>query len=316
MLEDIVDMAVLAETEHSETKAKFWIEIGKIFETNGVPSYKIPMKIITQIHYKLHKIEGYEDAQINNGHFYRVMKTQFWGTKLKESDQNPPKGDGDSSINTKNIDLLKFIQDLRECGRIIEQSVKGTAIQLDEWSKDLIRDLEQSLKIIRDTMDDKQKIPPNTHTIFKAILAEHVGIYSIAKAYQLTRYEHISQINAWLTNKQLKKFENGGEPNILEIFKPKSRDMAVFMGWYGIQCKCGSWRVESLYNDKHEIKCHDCDNVFEGKSATHCKYCQVPLYNEDIKIILEQSKIKKGSKQKTGNCPSCGTELRVPEDYS
>ena len=316
MLADIVDMAVNAEIENSKTKAKYWVEIGKFFETNGVPAYKIPMKIITEVHGKLHKIPGYEEVQINNGHFYRTMKTQLWGTKLPKSDPNPPKGDGDSSINTENEDLLKFIQDLRECGRIIEQSVKEATVSLDKWTKDLGRDLEQSLKIIRDTMDDKQKIPPNTHTMFKAVLAEHAGIYAIAKAYQLTRYEHISQVEAWLTKKQLKKFENGEEPNILEIFQPKSRDMAVFMDWYGMPCKCGSWRVESLYNDKHEIKCYDCGNVFEGKTATHCKHCQVPLYNEDIKIILEHSAFKKGNRQRTGNCPSCGTELRVPEDYS
>ena len=101
------------------------------------------------------------------------------------------------------------------------------------------------------------------------------------KTFQKIKLNQYEKTGKFLTTKQIGFIQNGTVPKYLSLFKPDSRDTAIFQGYYGVSClDCKSWRIE----EKANLNCIDCDHSFQengikmsalsdstiqGKAGTH-----------------------------------------------
>ena len=106
-----------------------------------------------------------------------------------------------------------------------------------------------------------------------------------------------------LTAKQGKKFQMGDKASQLPLLKPTTRDTAVFLDYFGVQCEeCDSRRIRTKPDTKN-VECYDCGKEFPAKTISKCRYCQMPLYKENLKHIADTKK-----------CNNCNTEIILPEE--
>ena len=122
-----------------------------------------------------------------------------------------------------------------------------------------------------------------------------------------SNYLQYQKIGSFLTTKQIGHIQNGITRKSLPLFKPDSRDTALFQKYYGLSCpECKSWRVYELIAEKSDgsnLGCYDCGISFKEKTVSKCRYCQIPLYKERLVHII-----------KTGRCEECNNENRLPEE--
>ena len=136
------------------------------------------------------------------------------------------------------------------------------------------------------------------------ILLEAATASSITKAgetFQTLKLQEYHKLGKHLTSKQIGKFQEGIIPECASIFKPDSRETALFGKFSGFQCsKCKSWRVTG---HPSSLCCIDCNHIFKEKSINKCWHCQIPLYKERLVHIV-----------KTGRCEECNNENILPEE--
>lgn len=168
----------------------------------------------------------------------------------------------------------------------------------------------QELRWCRDralaAASQKEKVVPESSHLFKAALAEGGGLLKVAENYHTAQIYLIRQGRKWIDSKQAHKFGKGREPNMLELFRPKSRDEAIYHNWYGLQCpECKSWRVQRQTTAAGTgCECTDCRHMFPGHTATTCQSCFLPLYQEVIEAACKNK----------NRCPQCGHVLWLPDE--
>ena len=230
------------------------------------------------------------------------------------SNQIPPTVLQNSSSNL-NTEFIEEIRELRGACDLIMFALKnlkndsGDPIEIKKLLTakqyaNFMEELKTNIMIIRTTFDEKTKVPQNTHNLFKACIAIEAGLNAACKSYMAQRVLLLNKNSTFITNKQTNKFRNNEEPNILALYTPKTRDEAIYQNYYGVQCKCGSWRVKVKVGGNSNVQCIDCDAMFKGKTVSFCNYCQTPLYDDIIKKI-----------KKTGKCPECKTEVILPGSF-
>jgi len=159
---------------------------------------------------------------------------------------------------------------------------------------------ESILNIAEDAFNEKTKVPLNLQHLLLEEAATGSSITNAAKVFQKIKQAYYEKTGKFLTSKQIGFIQNGTVPKYLSLFKPDSRDTAIFQGYYGVSCPSyKSWRVEQ----KSRLHYIDCDHLFQEKTVSKCRHCQIPLYKERLLHIL-----------KTARCENCNTEIDLPEE--
>lgn len=310
----------LAEDTTVETKRQLWEDMGNELEISGYPKHKISVKIQNTIEAILREESGYE-IKINTRHYYRVMEKNNWQDEsfIHHTKKIDALGHREnSSIYTGiNSELVEFLAKMEKTIKRMQEKCKtltdndGNPLEIKEQipkaSYDtIIGELHEVNNIIDDENDDKSKVPQRLHHLFKTILQQQSGMFAVAKSFAYSRLYLLDHVHAWLTKKQANKFKLGVEPNQLPMYKPRTTDQALFMGFFGQQCnKCKSYRVRETVEEglNSKLYCIDCENVFDVVIVCHCKICQIPWYTEDIAKMT-----------KKGKCVSCKSDVRIPEE--
>jgi len=214
-----------------------------------------------------------------------------------------------SSLNTNNqsmIEIFSYIKQICDIGIIKVKEMKPFE---DIFGKKITREFyKQTMSIIENckyAFDGKTKVPTNTEQVLLECIAVASGdLTDGGVMYMKARTKLLKeQKKNILTTKQLSRYQNGDKISDLYLLKPHSRDIAIFLDYLGIQCiECDSWRIRKK-PDSSDVECYDCEKQFTSKTVTTCRYCQLPLYKEQLHHII-----------KTGRCESCNTENHLPEE--
>ena len=320
--------------EISPTLKQNYISLIDQLEIDGIPKEKIATigkQII--IEKKKHKMtaHGYEQEEITVGSWWRQIAKEKGCTDTKYSSVEVPEpSPQNTSINTKNkkpnirwIDHLKRTKDvcdlaitkLQECEDFEKiLTTKEIEILNHEWTS--------VLDIATDALDGKTKVPVNTQILLVTEASTMSSITNAGKTYLKVKEYQYNKMGDFITSKQIGHIQHGEIPKYLSLFKPDSRDTAIFQGFFGIPCmKCKSWRVEEKIGNGTNVRCIQCDNRFLAKTISKCKYCQIPLYKEDLldMITAYEQRVKNGFENDDGQpveypCPSCNVQNALPDE--
>ena len=211
-----------------------------------------------------------------------------------------------SSINTKNKRMVLLLSEgmdtFREAITKFKEMDELDKIFGEKQTSEFYRQMEIMLSNCKYAFDDKTKVPINTEHLLLEFLATTGSLSYGGQVFLKSKIEHIGVQIKYLTAKQATKFQKGDKQSKLPLFKPDTRDTAIYMGYYGVQCECKSWRVRQKA-DSNDLECFDCDAIFTAKTISKCRYCQIPLYKERLLHIV-----------KTGKCEDCNTDIDLPQE--
>ncbi len=309
----------ISSEKESETKLEYWGKMKDELIIAGYSDDLIGRTIKNSIEQRLWETK-YEKLDVprdefkwHSGHFYSGCKTNQL-TQLYNLPKSPVQ---DTSINTPVESRLKrlieitiiAIQKARESPLL---DSKITAQQYEEW--DILLD------ILEDTFNEKTKVPMNTEhlLLFRGAISESVTFAAVG--FFEDRMIQLKKIKKLLTGKQIGYYQDNDIKLQLSLFKPDSRDTAIFQKYYGLQCvKCDSWRVKELsvsLPDGSNLKCKDCEHTFYEKTVNRCRYCQMPLYKEHLHdmIVSHNQMVKNGNEDAGYPCVECQTENKLPQE--
>lgn len=257
-----------------------------------------------------------------------------------------------SSLNIKpeeeNKQWLDIIESQIEFLRSFRTKLSNSAFTSrlpDESKKSLeetLSHIKATISICNQVFDDRQSVPVEfQHFLAASFSAETnnfaAGLYiSQVKDYGATRSkesqaklkkmaelgEKIEKEDT-MTSKQGMKIILGIVKKVQPIFEPKNRNEALASGvYYGTQCPnpvCGSWRVY-LDTDKGRTfcRCYACDTKFDAKTATRCKFCYLPFYDEVLREMaktaeyIEESTVKVTCPNKKCDSRKNGQDIMMP----
>jgi len=206
-----------------------------------------------------------------------------------------------TSIYTKNPDMMLLCDDVINICRTIKEKAKECEPLEDIFGKKDMREFYRQRNTIlencKNAIDNKTKVPKNTELFLLECLATVLGnTKKCAQVLMEYNFKLLQKQNKFLTLKQATKFQKGGKQSQLLILKPISRDTAIYLDYTGIQCTCGSWRV-------NDYTCYDCDKKITTQHISKCSYCQIPLYKERLLHIV-----------KTTKCENCNEVIDLPEE--
>ena len=299
---DLAKDAVEAELDDtSRTKKDIWTKMGNELEISGYPKTDIARKIHTTIEEQLEK-KTKSPARVDNAHFYSVMLKHKWYTQRTTIDSSL-ENNGNSSINTRNKEVIECLKYTKEIINLMFHKLKDSDEIINTKSKDgkyLIQQWKQVLANCEAAFDDKRKVTTNTELILVSCLTTEMSTTRAAKSYMEKRVKLLSEQDSMLSKKQASKFLNRSKIT-LPILKPHNRDMAVFLGYLGQQCICGTWNT--VY-ESGKGKCLECNKVFTINTISKCRWCQGVFYTEDIPKL-----------KRTGRCvhESCLKEITLPK---
>jgi len=210
--------------------------------------------------------------------------------------------------NQRYVDYLKRTKDI--CTELIKKFEESLDIEksLDKKQLQFINhEWDAVLDIAENTFNEKTKVPLNLQNLLLIEAATASSITFAGMTFLKSSYLQYQKIGSFLTTKQIGHIQNGITRTSLSIFKPDSRDTAIFQKYYGLSCiECKSWRVYELIDRKQDgsnLGCYDCGISFKEKTISKCWHCQIPLYKENLVHII-----------KTGRCEECNNENRLPEE--
>ena len=284
-----------------------WVKMGSQLEIEGVPKTQISTIIRKDIEDKLYEKQfkefmSREDYRYTSSHYFRVMKKNNWTNPyMARNKLDPLKGSNNSSINTKNKEMTLLCYDIINICRLMIEKSKECNSFYDMFDKKEMKEFYRQRHTIinncKNAIDNKTKIPKNTESFLLESLATVLGnTNKCAQVFMEYNFKLLKEQNKFLTLKQATKFKKGGKQSQLLIFKPISRDTAIFLDYTGIQCSCGSWLVR-------DFTCYTCDKKIITQHVSKCNHCQIPLYKERLLHIV-----------KTNKCENCNEIVDLPEE--
>lgn len=295
--------------KESEIKKEYWAKMKTELELAGYEQNMIGRIIKNSIEEEEYN-QRFKDLGIpreeyvwHSGYFYRWCKAEGISHVFQKSPQR------DSSIYTqekeKIITLLEKTKLL--CDELLKK-IKTPTLMLefsDEKYNDFYSQWGIILGIDEDAIDEKQKIPSNTVHVLLQCLAIESSLHFGAETFLRSRVKMMEETGKFLTPKQATKFQRGEIGEQSAILDPKSRDIAIFCRYYGQQCSnCNSYCMkEFLDGMKTKIRCVKCGKVEDPATVAKCRFCQNPLYKEDLLHIV-----------KTGRCENCNEENHLPQE--
>ena len=304
--------------QDSGTRKELWLKMAEQLVDDGIPKDKVSSNIIklvtSQMRTQTKNPELRKNIRFNNSWFSLTMSEH--GYTDSERGHNKANPDRDQKIlpyDGQNSEFVNLLEDIRDTTQMIRERCKTISdkkgIPVDFKKEldiknyaELIRDLKTAAKIADNDTNLKTKVPENATWIFKKSMEVTATLVKIGNAFLQTRIKLNDKYNYFLTTKQAVKFSRGKEPNILPVFTPKNRDEAIFANWYGVKCKCDSWRVQAAKTGgANKVECVDCGNKFEAKTLISCPKCYILLYDRRL------------TQAKTGTCPGCKKPIDLPE---
>lgn len=312
---NLLDTAVENElSTNISTNESLWNKMGDQLEIEGIAKDATSAIMRKDIEDKLYEEEykeyiPREQYHWHSGYYYRVMKKQGrLNPALSKSNQSTPSGESDnSSINTKNSEMLLLCDSVIDiCKTIKDKSKESKSLDVIFGNKVMTEFYRQQNTMInncKNAIDNKTKIPQNTEMILLECLATVMGnANKCGQVFQKIIMQHMESQCKFLTQKQASKFQSGGKQSQLYLLKPTSRDFAVYEGYTGIQCTCGSWRVRPKSDHTSNWECYDCEKIMPKQHVCKCTHCQIPLYQDRILHII-----------KTGKCENCNEAVDLPQ---
>lgn len=304
-----------ATEQENEVKKDYWTKMKTELEVSGYPLSLIGRTIHDSIEEELWK-KKFKDLGIpreefkwHSGYFYRWCKTEGISQIYGKLNENIPLGD--SSINTDNAKekVIQLLEKTKELSNELIKKFKDTPQILQTFTQEQFNDFysqwETILKIDEDAIDEKTKIPDNTVHMLLQCLAVESSLTHGAEIFMRTRIKMMEDVKKFLTPKQATKFQRGEIKDQPPILNPKNRELAIFLRYYGQQCsKCNSFCMKEIIEGmKTKVKCITCNNIEDPTTIAKCRYCQIPLYKENLQHIV-----------KTGKCENCNEETTLPEE--
>jgi len=284
-----------------------WVQMGSQLEIEGVAKTQISTIIRKDIEDKLYEKQfkefmPREDYRYTSSHYFRVMKKNNWTNSfMARNNPDPLEGSNNSSINTPNKDMILLCYDVINICRIMIEKSKECNSFVDIFGKkdmnEFYRQRHTIINNCKNAIDNKTKVPKNTELFLLESLATVLGnTNKCAQVFMEYNFKLLQEQNKFLTLKQASKFQKGGKQSQLDILKPISRDTAIYFDYTGIQCSCGSWRV-------NDFVCYDCDKKITTSHISKCRSCQIPLYKERLLHIV-----------KTAKCENCNETVDLPAE--
>lgn len=317
----LVEEAVLEELRGEENNTSLkesWIKLGNQLEIDGVPKDEIATTAADLILTKKSEKFGMPKTELRmSGYFYRIYQSHSWTNQFfaRNSSTVPLGEQENSSINSPYYEENKPIIDvihrlknhLTDILKIYEESPHMSELDGDvrKQIRQSVHLMNQHIQIAEKIYNRKEKVPQNLQHILLYLLVTEGSVNDAAKAFLQKRVELLE-----LTSKQAGKLQNGTVPDLLPILRPKSRDVAIFLGYYGIQCKyCSSWEVKEQpgSGSTTKVECWSCENEawVPQKSMIKCSYCQIPIYEENLPDVMAGRKCRN---------PNCGKVIEYPEE--
>jgi len=293
-----------------------WLKLATQLQTENIPRHqisKIAKKIIIEKKREYLKKSNASQLQLDevsiSGWWREVMSENGYTDQKFNSTEATDTSPDNSSLNTNNQSMVEIFSYIKEICDVGITKVKEMKPFEDIFGKKQTREFyKQTMSIIENckyAFDGKTKIPTNTEQILLECVAVASGdLTDGGIMYMKARIKLLEeQKKDILTTKQLSRYQNGDPISTLYLFEPQSRDPAVFLEYLGIQCiACDRWRVRKQ-RDSSGVECYDCGERFIATTAAKCRYCQTPLYKEQLQHIV-----------KTGKCENCNTENNLPEE--
>ena len=198
----------------------------------------------------------------------------------------------------------------------------GRPLQFEQYAdprmiSDLVRQTREVKRMAEEAASARTKIPQRCHHLIKAIPATESSTMTASTMLLQARLDLMNEFGSYIGKKQASKFIRGREVNPMDVFQPGSRDMALFMGWYGVQCPfCQSWRLERSAEGgtaPSVLRCIDCEADVQLPGAQvgtpQCRRCGITLWTE---IVQKLKKKKAGDGVYSTKCPGCAEPLLFP----
>ncbi|QMU54703.1 MAG: hypothetical protein GKS07_07355 [Nitrosopumilus sp.] len=304
--------------EKSITLKENYIRLIDPLQIDGVPKEKISAmgKQIIIERKKLKLIaKGMDVEEVTVGSWWRDVARQQGCTdsKYASTEVTEPAPENTSSKpknpNIRFIDYLKRTKEICDKGiDMFSESEEIESIMTPKEFEMLCHEWESVLDIGKSSFDKKTNAPINTHNIVFIEVVTSSSINYAGKTIQEAKLVEYEKLGKFLTSKQIGYLQEGTVPKLLPLFKPDSRDAAIFQGNYGIACVfCNSWRVVEKSTNEGNLHCYECDRGFNGRTVPKCKTCQILLYKENLLYIV-----------KKGKCPNenCKREIVLPKELS
>ena len=292
---------------------ELWIKMGNQLEIDSVPKEMISTimrKDIEQILYDkiYHEFGPREDYKWHNGTYWLVTKNHGWinpemARNVSNDNVDPSRIKEIVPHNNKELKAISYDL-INLCRIIIDKSKDCESFESIFGEKQMSEFYKQSHTAInncKDAIDSKTKVPKNTEIFLLGYLSTVIGnVNKCVELFMENTLSHLKKQGKFFTTKQASKFNKGMKQSQQFILKPIDRDTAIYEGYTGIQCSCGSFRTRPTQN-LNGLECYDCDKIITGAYIAKCTHCYTPLYKKRLLHIVE-----------TGKCKNCNEKVDLP----
>ncbi len=311
LLDHIIENELNTNIPNNES---LWIAMGTELEIQGIEKTLISTIMRKDIEDMLYEKQfkefmPREEYKWHNGTYWLVTKKNGWtNPDMARNISDPTQDQGNSSINTPNYNMIKLCYDIIDiCRNMIDKSKNIPSLEESFGKKDMGEFYKQRTALVnncKSAIDNKTKVPRNTELFLLECLATVLGSTNkCAEIFMAQNMKYLKEQDKFLTLKQAAKFQKGYKQSQLNILKPISRDIALFLDYSGVQCTCGGWRVRDK-PDSRNLECYDCDKVLPQGHISKCNFCQIPLYKERILWMIKHQ----------NKCQNCDTKNDLPEE--
>jgi len=311
LLNDVIENEINPVTSNNET---LWTAMGTELEIQGIEKIQISTIMRKDIEDMLYEKQfkefmPREDYKWHNGKFWLVTKKNGWVNPdmARHVLFDPDEDQDNSSIYTRNADMMLLCDEVIDICRTIKDKAKDedTPLFEDIFGKKKMREFyRQRMTMVnncKNAIDNKTKVPNNTEIFLLECMATVLGnTNKCAEIFMEQNLIHLKEQGKFLTLKQVTKFQKGSKQSQQLILQPITRDTALYEGYSGIQCTCGSWRVDVI---PQGLECQACDKKLQKQYIPKCTFCQIPLYKERLLHI-----------EKTKRCEDCNSEIDLPQE--
>jgi len=311
LLNNVIENELGTNTPNNEI---LWVAMGNELEIQGIEKTLISTIMRKDIEDMLYEKQfkefmPREEYKWHNGTYWLVTKKNGWtNPDMARNVSDPMQDQENSSINTPNKGMIELCYNIIDvCRTMIDKSKDIDSMEDTFGEKEMNEFYKQRAAVLnncKNAIDNKTKVPRNTELFLLECLATVLGnTNKCAEIFMAQNMKYLKEQNKFLTLKQATKFQKGNRQSQLNILKPISRDIALFLDYSGVQCTCGGWRVRDKA-DSRDLECYDCDKVLPQGHISKCSHCQIPLYKERLVWMIKHN----------NKCQNCESENDLPEE--
>lgn len=293
------------------SNAELWKEMGKELEMeSGIIKTQISTIIRRDIEDKLFESQKdipREECKYHSGYFFEIMNKYGWinPSMIRRGVNNLGPVEDQEIVPRNNKEMVTECYDvINLCRIMIDKSSHCESFEELFGEKQMNEFYKQRHTMInncKDAIDSKTKVPRDTEVFLLGYLSTVIGnVNKCAELFMKNNLTLLEQQGNFLTTKQASKFQKGMKQSQQFILKPINRDTAIYEGYTGIECKCGSFRVRHTPDG---LECYDCNNIIKGVYIAKCTNCYTPLYKKRLLHIVN-----------TGKCKNCSESVDLPDD--